>query len=74
MPGGNFSEAFLNHPVELNAGNRSLRIGQRRQGMDDIAQRRRLDQQNAHSVHQRQRIGQRVASQALQRIQHWLRM
>jgi len=51
MPGRDLGEALLHDPVELDARQRTLRIGQRWQGMHDIAQRRGLDQQDLQSAH-----------------------
>ncbi|MCY1182512.1 hypothetical protein D9M73_230740 [compost metagenome] len=72
VPGGNLGESFLDYPVELDVGNRPRRIGQRRQGMNDIAQGRGLDQQYPHSATLHQ--FERVRRQAVQGVDHRARL
>ncbi|MNM99812.1 hypothetical protein D3C81_1123820 [compost metagenome] len=50
MPGRDLGKAFFHHPVEFDAGDRPRRVGQRRQRMNDVAQRRSLDQQNPQAI------------------------
>ena len=44
----NLGKGFFYHPIKTNPRHSALRIGQRREGMHDISQRRCLDQQHFH--------------------------
>ncbi|MNE35737.1 hypothetical protein D3C80_1295140 [compost metagenome] len=65
MPGRNLGEALFHHPVELDAGNGASGVGQRGQGMDDVAQGRRLDQQNPHARDRPDRLDRPPAGRGL---------
>ncbi|GAC1620274.1 MAG: hypothetical protein NVS9B10_01830 [Nevskia sp.] len=48
MPGRDFGERFLDQPVEAQAGPVPERVGDGRQGVDHIPQRRGFDHQDVH--------------------------